>query len=124
MRRCSWEYTAEKLKDLCKDFLIADNDRVDVASKVMGANLRETFKKRRDFKSDEEYRAYFVATVKPNMIVRNVKGIEIGRVNSVVDSVLTVKYEFSRSVHPLSEPIQLEILTPPINININIACKK
>ena len=65
-----------------------------------------------------------MATVKPNMIVRFVKGIDIGRVNSVVDSVVTVKWEFFRSNHPLSVPIKLEILTPPINININIACKK
>ena len=119
------KYTAEKLKDLCKDFLIADKKRVDLASIVMGANLRETFKKRRDFKSDEEYRAYFAATVKPNMIVQYVKARAIGRVVSVEsrgDSVVVVvKWQSGSSKpYPLSEPIQFEILTPPININFDV----
>ena len=110
-------FTAQKLKELCAEFLISNKDRVDVASKVLGANMEETFKKRRDFQSSEEYHAYMVTTVKPNMIVQNLPRNAIGRVVRV-GAVVVVKWQSGSSLD--MEPTQLEILTPPINLKMKI----
>ena len=40
-----------------------------VANKLLGVNLTQTFKKRKDFTSDADYHAYVDANLKPNMLV-------------------------------------------------------
>ena len=91
------KYSAEKLMDICTDFLhanIGDLDKtnvldelflsmplvakscfhkqqrnVDIVSKVLGVTLTNTFKKRSDFKSRFEYKDYMMKNMKPDMLV-------------------------------------------------------
>ena len=119
------KYTAEKLKELCTDFLISNQAGGDLASKILDINLSETFKKRRDFKSDEEYSEYFRITVKPNMIVQHSIGnaglgiriFELGRVVGVYPSSVAVMWQTGTS-NILSPTRDLHIVTPPINMKM------
>ena len=143
------KYTAQKLKELCRDFIDNNmkllefaNRRLDIANKILAANLDETFKKREDFLSDMEYRSYMRASVKPNMIVRCrtrsrwervkideddeeeecgpdcelVREGEIGRVVSFpfYDEGIKVKWQSGKSTIATNRG-WLEILTSPIS---------
>ena len=44
-------------------------NQMDVFKKVLGVNLATSFKKRKDFKSDLEYKEYMINNTKPNMLV-------------------------------------------------------
>ena len=113
------KYTADKLKELCTDFLISNQAHGNVARKVLGFNLEQTFKKRRHFKSDEEYRVYFMTIVRPNMIVKILdadNGEKFGRVvSSNVDSV-NVKWQ-NGILHAFYRK-DLQIVTPPIDMKM------
>ena len=114
-------FTAPTLKGLCVDFLIkAYNDNEDFVRKVRSANLG-TFKRRANFVSSEEYEAYMMSSIKPNMIVVVVAGSDKGDIGRVVrfseDDDVVVKWAdnglyFSASIE------NLEILTPPINLKM------
>ena len=80
------KYTAQKLKDLCSDFLIANKDCLEIATEILGTNLQEKFMKRADFSAEQEYMAYKRITIKPNMIVRctNIRSPLSGAIGRVV----------------------------------------
>ena len=117
--RAFWAWLAEKLKGLCTDFLISNQARGNLASKILDVNLEEAFKKRKDFKSDEEYRVYFMNTVKPNMIVQHSKANKkevVGRVVSCNASSVVVRWQNGNSNTFYSK--DFHILTPPINMKM------
>ena len=80
------KYTAQKLKELCSDFLIANKDCLEIATEILGTNLQEKFMKRADFSTEQEYIAYKRITIKPNMIVRctNIRSSLSGAIGRVV----------------------------------------
>ena len=92
------KHTAQKLKELCCDFILTDIDKLDLnsldgsfpvltvlgkaylekqkrclnlANKLLGIDLTQMglFKRRDDFGSDSDYEAYMKANMKENMIV-------------------------------------------------------
>ena len=92
------KHTAQKLKELCCDFILTDIDKLNLnslngsfpvltvlgkaylekqrrclnfANKLLGTDLTQMghFKKRDDFKADSDYEAYVKANMKENMIV-------------------------------------------------------
>ena len=120
------KYTAQKLKEVCTDFLISNENRGSLAAKILGADLDTPFKKRIDFKSDEEYRVYFMATLKPNMIVKTLRGDgrkgplneeSFGRVVSCNPDPVVIMWQTGKDTY-LTQSNDLEILTPPINMNM------
>ena len=80
------KYTAQKLKELCSDFLIANKDSLEIATEILGTNLQEKFMKRADFSTEQEYIAYKRITIKPNRIVRctNIRSPLSGAIGRVV----------------------------------------
>ena len=113
------KFSAQKLKELCTDFLISNQAHGNVARKILGFNLEQTFKKRMHFKSDEEYRVYFMNTVKPNMIVQHSKANKkevVGRVVSCNASSIVVRWQNGNSNTFYSK--DFHILTPPINMKM------
>ena len=100
---------------------------VDIAIKVLGINLDEPFKRRGDFESDEVYRRYLMAQIKPNMLVCcnktslwkggiSVSEGSIGRVISVFPTV-TVKWPMTSSGVSVTADchlLSLDLLTPPL----------
>ena len=44
-------------------------DSVDIAKQVLGINLTNSFKKRKDFQSDDDYKGYMLTHMEPNMLV-------------------------------------------------------
>ena len=86
------KYTAQKLMDVCSDFILTNRTdliveffsasptvaescfekqekMVNFANKVLGVNLATKFKRRNDFKSDLEYKDYLMHNMKPDMLV-------------------------------------------------------
>ena len=99
---------------------------VDVANKVLGIHLRDPFKKRSDFRSEDDYKGYVMGRIQPNMIVlcnKRIRGDEhrsssvpentIGRVISIDFKGANVKWVGFAKAHRGSF-IDLDILTPPI----------
>ena len=123
------KYTAQKLKEVCTDFLISNENRGNLAAKILGADLGTPFKKRIDFKSDEEYRVYLMATLKPNMIVKTLRGDgrkgplneeSFGRVvscNPDSGRPVVIRWQTGNDTYPIQFN-DLEILTPPINMKM------
>ena len=120
------KYTAQKLKEVCTDFLISNENRGSLANKILGADLDTPFKKRIDFKSDEEYRVYLMATLKPNMIVKTLRASPLagpfheesfGRVVSCNPDPVVIMWQTGKDTY-LTQSNDLEILTPPINMNM------
>ena len=99
------KYTAQKLKEVCTDFLISNENRGNLAAKILGADLDTPFKKRIDFKSDEEYR---------------VDGESFGRVvscNPDSGRPVVIRWQTGNDTYPIQFN-DLEILTPPINMKM------
>ena len=98
MIRMAEKFTAQRLMELCCDFIHAnigdlDNsnnaldelfpampmvaklcfqrqlNKMDVMNEVLGVNLATSFKKRKDFQSDLEYKFYMMSNMKPKMLV-------------------------------------------------------
>ena len=103
---------------------------VDVANKVLGIHLRDPFKKRSDFQSDDAYKGYVMGRIKPNMVVLCNKRIRgdahrssaisegtIGRVISIDFTGADVKWIGFAKAHRGSF-IDLDLLTPPIASSI------
>ena len=123
------KYTAQKLKEVCTDFLISNGNRGSLAAKILGADLDTPFKKRIDFKSDEEYRVYLMATLKPNMIVKTLRASPLadpfheesfGRVvscNPDSGRPVVIRWQTGNDTYPIQFN-DLEILTPPINMKM------
>ena len=94
---------------------------VDVADKVLGVNLATTFRKRKDFSSDCEYKDYLIKSIQPNMLVvcnsKSASTVNEGTLGRVITCDLTgpvVKWTNGNTVKVAF--VDLDILTPPINI--------
>merc|ERR1711971_317155 len=92
-----------------------------VFKKVLGVDLATSFKKRKDFKSDLEYKEYMMNNTKPNMLVLcNKTSYRNGRVNEgTVGRVLScdingpsVKWSSGRS--GMDSFLDLDLFTTPI----------
>ena len=136
------KYNAGKLKDRCVDFLVTKAERLDIAKKILRADLDESFKKSGDFQSPSLYRDYMEQTLKPNMIVRCMikvdhiqGGVAVGEIGKVVSishtstvSNFSVKWQADTGgdtgnvggrvttllFHILGN---IEILTPPVSFD-------
>ena len=98
----------------------------DVASKVLGINQTNHFKKRGDFQSEDDYKGYVMARIEKNMVVvcnKRTRADEtagtmisegtLGRVTSVDMKGPTVKWiGFSRARRGAF--VNLDLLTPPV----------
>ena len=95
---------------------------VDIVDKVLGVNLATTFRKRKDFWSDSEYQDYIMKCIRPNMLVLCKKSLAgnlvhegaLGRVVSCDVLGPVVKWTTGNIVTVAF--LDLEIITPPINV--------
>ena len=105
---------------------------INVANKVLGINLRDPFKKRGDFRTEDDYKGYVMGRIKPNMLVLCNKRIRrdehedilqgvsegtIGRVISVDFKGAHVKWIGFQLAHR-GPFVNLEFLTPPISSSL------
>ena len=115
------KHTAQKLKDLCSDFLIANKDCLEIATEILGTNLQEKFLKRADFGTEQEYIAYKRITIKPNMIVRctNIRSPLYGTIGRVVACKGNGELEVKSQIGVVDGALEnMELVAPPICMEI------
>ena len=151
-------FTAQKLMEMCSDFIHANipnldsagvlgdllkvsplvaklhiqkqQHKMDVVNKVLGVNLATSFKKRKDFKSDLEYKDYMMKNAEPNMLVlcnkdsswkkegyRTQMKMEEGTVGRVISSdIKGPLVRWSTSSYPAEGSfLDVDLFTPPIS---------
>ena len=98
----------------------------DVLNRVLGINVTDPFKKTEDFQSDDDYKGYVMNHIKPNMLVRCNKSVNlkslgsripegaIGRVISCDLNGAKVKW-LNTSLTPKLKFGNLDLLTPPVD---------
>ena len=101
---------------------------VDVANKILGIRQGDPFKKRGDFRSEDDYKGYVMGRIQPNMVVLcnkrtrtdenprlsyKVSEGTIGRVTSLDFKGANVKWVGYTKAHRASFT-DLDLLTPPI----------
>merc|ERR1719204_2069648 len=96
------EFTAPKLMEICVDFIVSDItdpdeifagmpqiaalcfkkqlNKLEIVNVALGTDLKTSFKKRKDFRYDVEYKDYLMKNLKSGMLVTNNKTLECSQV--------------------------------------------